>query len=201
MGRRQFGEPKSFFFSVVWYRTARLCPPTLPSPHTPLQESVGPRQNQNWAEPLWQSQKHMMRCGFLAFGSNKAWWFMTELRLGIMSTLQVTSKADGWGVRAEDSRPERCFLEAWLWARFIEGLLGAITQWCLLLLSWCLMSLTSLKKAWETKPSLDDTSVPPCFFSLPLCPFVLHCHPTLQSWPETNDRIKKKKKDEEKVGC
>lgn len=187
MGRRQFGEPKSFFFPVVWYRTARLCPPTLPSPHTPLQESVGPRQNQNWAEPLWQSQKHMMRCGVLAFGSNKAWWFMTELRLGIMSTLQVTSKADGWGVRAEDSRPERCFLEAWLWARFIEGLLGAITQWCLLLLSWCLMSLTSLKKVWETKPSLDDTSVP--LASFPLCPFVLHCHPTLQSWPETNDYI------------
>lgn len=93
MGRRQFGEPKSFFFfSVVWYRTARLCPPTLPSPHTPLQESVGPRQNPNWAEPLWQSQKHMMRCRVLAFGSNKAWWFMAKLRLGIMSTLQVTSK-------------------------------------------------------------------------------------------------------------
>lgn len=79
---------------------AQHCPPTLPLPHTPLQESMGPEQNQNWAEPLWQSQSTRWGC-FLALGSSKPWWFMAELRMGEWAARRWLARR-GLKVRADD---------------------------------------------------------------------------------------------------
>lgn len=160
----------------LWYGTALLCPPTLPLPHTPLQESMGPEQNQNWAEPLWQS-KHRMRL-LLGFGRQQGLVIYGWAQNRIMSSLQVTSKAmaegKGWGPQAL----WRLGFEPDLYTNLVNNYTVVPPS-----LSWCLMSPASLKEAWETKPDLKVTSVS-YLFSLPFCPFAMHLHRALQSWPE-----------------
>jgi hypothetical protein len=109
-------EPRTF---CLWYGTGLFSAahPHCHLPHTPLQMFMGPEQNQNRAESLWQSHKHMMRC-FLTFGSSEAWWFTAELRFGTGSSFEcgvnIACLACDWQqwwlkVKTQDSRWEEPF--------------------------------------------------------------------------------------------
>lgn len=80
-------------------------------------------------------------------------------------------------------------------SRIDTGMLGTITQWCLLVL---VSDVTDFSER-----SLGNQAWLRChfsffLFSLPLCPFAPHLHLALQSWPEVENSDRIKQKDNER---